>query len=61
MREWEFEENQDVKEDDENPEINDMSTFKYRAIPLDELETLDSDGNQYSIKELMQLKDLRED
>lgn len=61
MPEWETKENQDIDECDENREINDISTFKHRAVPLDKLETLDSDGNQYSIKELMQLKDLREE
>ena len=61
MLEWEYEKNQDVNEDDEIQEVQNGSVFEHRAIPLDELETLDADGNQYSIKELMQLKDLREE
>lgn len=61
MPEWEVKENEDVNEYEENQEMNDMPTFRHRAIPLDKLETLDSDGNLFSIKELMQLKDLREE
>ena len=61
MPEWETKENQDIDECVENQGVNDMPTFVHRAVPLDKLETLDANGNQYSIKELMQLKDLREE
>ncbi len=61
MIEWEGKENQDAKEDVEVQESLESSIFEYHAVPLDKLETLDSEGNQYSIKELMQLKDLREE
>lgn len=60
MLEWETKENQDI-DFNKNQELNDMPTFKHQAVPLDKLETLDSEGNQYSIKELMQLKDLKEE
>lgn len=49
----EVKDNQDMNECDVDQEINDISSFKHRAIPLDELEILDSDGNQNSIKKLM--------
>ena len=67
MREWEDIENDDIENNEISEEINNLqkdmyeSSFVYHAIPLDKLETLDEDGNCYSIKELMQLKDLKEE
>lgn len=61
MLEWERKEIQDVKRDLGKEETMERSTFEHHAVPLDKLETLDSEGNQYSIKELMQLKDLRDE
>lgn len=37
------------------------SSFTYHATPLDQLETIGEDGIVYSIKEMMDLKDLKEE
>ena len=57
MKEWEEMENKELKECVEG----EPSSFEYHAIPLDKLETLDENGNVYSIKELMTIKDLKEE
>lgn len=61
MLEWDVEENKDIDEEVDTEESREIPAFEHRAIPLDKLETLDSEGNRFSIKELMQLKDLREE
>lgn len=42
--------------EDVTPEFE--SSFSYKAIPLDELETIDESGITFSIKELMDMKAL---
>lgn len=37
------------------------SSFKYHAVPLDEQMTLDENGTPFTLKELMELKELREE
>lgn len=49
MKEWDFDREDEIK-----------SSFIHHAVPLDQLETLDEKGNIYSIAELMELKDLKE-
>lgn len=50
MKEWDFDREDEIK-----------SSFIHQAVPLDQLETLDEKGNIYSIAELMDLKDLKEE
>lgn len=37
------------------------SSFKYHAVPLDEQMTLDGNGTPFTLKELMDLRELREE
>ena len=37
------------------------SSFKYHAVPLDEQMTLDENGTPFTLKELMDLRELREE
>lgn len=37
------------------------SSFKYHAVPLDEQMTLDENGTPFTLKELMDLRQLREE
>lgn len=37
------------------------SSFKYHAVPLDEQMTLDENGIPFTLKELMDLKELRDE
>ncbi len=37
------------------------SSFKYHTVPLDEQMTLDEDGTPFTLKELMDLHELREE
>lgn len=35
------------------------SSFRHHAIPLDQIETLDDNGNRFSLSELMQINELK--
>ena len=48
-----------IKEENLEPPFE--SSFTYRAIPLDELTTLDEHGTPFTIKELMELRELHEE
>lgn len=50
---------EEVKEESFEPLFE--SSFKYRAIPLDELKTLDEHGTPFTIKELMELRELHDE
>lgn len=56
---------QDLPLDNTEPgeDLSDIteSCFTYRAIPLDELMTLDENGTPFSVKELMELKELKDE
>lgn len=47
--------------DEETLEKPFESSFKYHAVPLDEQMTLDEDGTPFTLKELMDLHELREE
>lgn len=62
MCEWDESLDNDIEETEDIAIPKEFeSSFTYHAIPLDQLETIGEDGIIYSIKELMDLKDLKEE
>ena len=53
----------DVSEENtaENDKEGFRSSFDYRAVPLDEQMTLDEHGIPFTLKELMDIKELKDD
>lgn len=60
---WENDQPADFSEEteDEDLEVPFESSFKYKAIPLDEQMTLDESGIPFSLRELMNLRELHEE
>ena len=56
-------ETEDVEETVENEDVGDSfeSSFIHHAVPLDEQMTLDENGIPFTLQELMDLKELREE
>ena len=54
---------EDIEINREQEDIADSfeSSFTYHAVPLDEQMTLDDNGIPFTLKELMELEELRED